>query len=169
MKTFIIALTIAIAMFTAVAEAKTTKYGNWRFVEETDKLTGQREAYIWADATVKDSRYSYKEPSMGIKCDALYFLDLDVLNDGNLNFRVDTMAKPKRQPGYRYEGHQGIEVSISNTKRFWSKYSKHFKRMIAGNKIIVRFNSWGRDGQTIEVPLNGFTQAITSLASACSI
>jgi hypothetical protein len=49
------------------------------------------------------------------------------------------------------------------------KTLNRINRLIAGNNMIARFDSWGRDAQTIKIPLNGFTQATTSLAAACSI
>ena len=165
MKNITALTTAVVAAAASTAAAEETHFGDWTFVTKVNQVTLEQNAYIRSKATETNMIVM---PVMRLGCEQLYFDHTYGMNEGVLYIRE--ASQPEATEIFVDQGNSGIYarfIEHEDLQMFWSGYQDAFVVLIEGSQLYVQFGSSATTPQQATFSLNGFTDAVGSLAAVC--
>ena len=155
---------------TMVAHAET--FRDWQVVEKYNEVTQKIEAYAFTYAKKGKTKFG-ERPYMGINCKSVYFGNLAVIDEGDVNWRFNNQNKSELISGDEWQGNNGTTIKFrwainqSNSAKAFRYYKTYFKDFISAKALYVNFDMYSAPELTATFSMMGVTAAIDRLQNNC--
>ena len=110
---------------------------------------------------------------MGINCNSVYFGNLAVIDDGDVNWRFNNQNKSELIRGDEWQGNNGTSIKFrwainqSNSDKAFRYYKTYSKDFISAKALFVNFDMYSAPDLTATFSMMGVTAAIDRLQGNC--